>query len=190
MHGNGINPYQPVVLESARTGDNVPCEVSFRLTYALLYHGESQYLLHWHPRRLLFGSLLMIAVSCTIFFFSMQFGTVAFVIGLIGSMIASSLIYSALVRDSKFRIRGRLWDHGLVHGATCTVVLDDKSLRLLTPSEEFQWAKNAIKFYRTRKGLLLCPEPLLFVFVPKHNDSSPAAYNALRRDLQQASRDK
>jgi hypothetical protein len=190
MHANGINPYQPVILDSSPSADDVPCEVNFRLTYALLYHGESQYLLHWHPRRLLFGSLLMIAVSCLIFFFSMQFGTRAFLVGLIGSMVASSLIYLALIRTSKTKIRGRLWDYGLVNGATCTVVLDDKSLRLLTPGKEFRWAKNAIKLYRTRKGLLLCPEPLLFVFVPKQSDSSPAAYNALRRDLQQASRDK
>lgn len=181
MHGNGINPYQPVILDSSPSADDVLCEVSFHLTNALLYHGESQYLLHWHPRRLLFGSLLMIGVSCVIFFFSMQFGTVAFVVGLIGSMIASSLIYLALIRVSKTKIRARLRDYGLVNGASCTVVLDDKQLRLVTPGKEFQWAKSAIKLYRTGKGLLLCPEPLLFVFVPKQNDASREAFNLLRR---------
>ena len=51
MHDRAINPYQPVLVDSAPVDEELPCEVSFRLTYALLYHAESQYLLHWHPGR-------------------------------------------------------------------------------------------------------------------------------------------
>ena len=87
----GVNPYQPVVLDAVSEGDDLPCEVSFRMTYALLYHAESQYLLHWHPSRLLFASLAMIGISCVGFWWSIRLGTIPFLITLAAMMVGSAV---------------------------------------------------------------------------------------------------
>ena len=46
MSADEVNPYQPVLVDSATT-DDLQLEVSFRLTHALIRHAEAQYLLHW-----------------------------------------------------------------------------------------------------------------------------------------------
>ena len=87
-------------------------------------------------------------------------------------MFVCALIYLALVRHAKSQIRKLQQDHGLVNGALCTVQLDDESLQLATPNGTYRWPSESAKVYRTGKGMLLCPEPLFFVFVPKQNDVS------------------
>ncbi len=183
MRKNPLNPYQPVALQSAVIRDDDAQQVSFRLTASLLRHAESRYLLHWHSSRLLIGSLAMIAASCIAFTWALFRGAGVFTVTLVAMMTAATLIYLALVHHAKLRIRGLQRSHGLVPGAVCSVNLDDSQLHLTSPSGNFRWPGKSLRVYRTRKGMLLCPAPLLFIFVPNINDSSGEAYDQLQGRL-------
>lgn len=185
MFENASNPYQPAAPEVV-ANDDASAEVSFRLTQPLLRHAEAQYLLRWHSGRLLFGSLVMIAASCIGFWWALRYNTLLFAVTLAAALTLSALIYLAMIHHSKSQIRRQLGKHGLVRDAVCTVLLKDGCLQLSSPTGTFRWPRSALRDYGTRKGMLICPEPLLFLFVPRQSDSSRQAFERLCQSLKDA----
>lgn len=183
MNGNQVNPYQPVEIASEPLDDSAT-EVSFRLTKSLLRHGEDHFLLHWHPMRLLFCSLAMIFASGAAFVWSARVGFVTFQFTLIAALTISTAIYLALVHRTKIKIRSRLRERGLVRDTACSVATKDDQLVLNSATGEHRWPKADLRIYRTPRGMLICPEPLTFVYVPRRNDSPKEAYRSLRQKLQ------
>ena len=174
-----FNPYQPVAVEPAGAAVD-PGELSFRVTLALNAHAESQYLLRWHSRRLLVGSLLMIALSFGLIAYSaIYLGGIIFLVTVIGVMSISATIYLALVHRAKANLRERQRIHGLNNGAVYTVELDEDQLQLTSPMGVFRWPVGNVRVYRTTKGRLLCPEPLAYIFVPNTSESSQQALDRL-----------
>lgn len=187
-HSNQVNPYQPVEISSEPLDDSAT-EVSFRLTKSLLRHGEDHFLLHWHPMRLLFCSLAMIFASGAAFVWSSSVGFVAFHVTLIAALTISTVIYLALVHRTKIAIRTRLRDRGLIRDTTCSVAVKDGQLVLTSSGGVHHWPKEDLQIYRTPRGMLICPEPLTFVYVPRRNNSPREAYKTLRRKLKKVDDD-
>jgi hypothetical protein len=182
MNSNQVNPYRPVEIVSQPLDDNAT-EVSFRITKSLLRHGEDHFLLHWHPMRLLFCSLAMIFASGAAFVWSSRVGFVTFHVTLIAALSISTVIYLALVHRTKMKIRGRLRDHGLIRDTACSVAAENRQLVLTGSGGVHRWPKDDLQIYRTPRGILICPEPLMFVYVPRRNNSPEEAYAALRESL-------
>jgi hypothetical protein len=180
MSSNAVNPYEPppVVENSAdKTDDGV---VHFYNTDANLRFAESHFVLRLHPLRLIIVSLALIAASSVVMIVSCMLG--AFIVGVssIVAMIVSALIYLASVYRSKLRLREQWNRYGLQAGTVCSVETTEDDLVLKSPAGMYQWPIDSFKAYRTRKGLMLAPEPMLCLFVPKKNQSAAAVYDELR----------
>ncbi|EMI22736.1 membrane protein [Rhodopirellula maiorica SM1] len=181
----GVNPYQPVMTPENSVVADVDGDVHFAASQSQLRFAESQYLLRQHSFRLFFGSLAMIACSMiAIALILWRFpNPFSFVAALIGTMVVSSGLYLAMVHKAKMKIREQLRTHGLVQDYQCTIRLDPDQVVLTSPLGVYAWRNAKVKVYRTRKGVLLCPEPFLFVFVPKTSNFIDASYNEFRKRL-------
>lgn len=180
MSSNAVNPYQPPpVAENSgdKTDDGV---VHFYNTDANLRFAESHFVLRLHPLRLIVVSLVLIAASSVVMIVSIMLGTFIFGVSSIVAMIVSALIYLASVYRSKLRLREQWNRYGLQAGTVCSVETTEDDLVLKSPAGMYQWPIDSFKAYRTRKGLMLAPEPMLCLFVPKKNQSAAAVYDELR----------
>lgn len=180
---NELNPYAPVEVVNGPLDDEAT-EITFRLTKSAMRHGVDHYLLHWHPLRLLLSSLAMIFASAAAFVWSMTRGMITFQATLVITLSVSTVIYLALVHRSKMKIRAKLREHGLITNTSCTVAAEDDEMVLKSSNGEHRWPKKEVQVYRTPRGMILCPDVFLFVYVPRRNNSPKAAYRALREKLQ------
>jgi hypothetical protein len=180
---NAVNPYQPPARATTSQIDVDEDAVRFYTTDANLRFAESHFVLRLHPLRLIIVSLLLIAVSSVVMVSSLFFGTLVFGISSIAVMVISALIYLASVFRTKLKLRQRWSNHGLQDGTISSVAIDDDDVVLKSPSGIFRWPIESTKTYRTRKGLMVSPEPMLCLFVPKKNQSPPPAYDELRTRL-------
>ena len=160
-------------------------DVHFCSSQSQLRFAESQFLLRQHSFRLFFGSLAMIvcsmfAIALILWRFPNPF---SFVAALVGAMVISGCLYLAMVHRTKMKIRDQLRTHGLVQDYQCTIRLNPNQVVLTSPLGIYTWANANVKVYRTRKGVLLCPEPFLFVFVPKTSTFKDASYSEFRKRL-------
>lgn len=172
------NPYQPPSeLAGERDLLRDGTEVAFRVDARQLRYATDQYLLHWHPKRLLFGSLAMIFVSFACLFGSVEYGIVSFVPTLISVMLGSAGVYSLLVLQTRRRIQHRVREHGFDKGEVMTLQFDADRCKLDHAGRTYTWPRDQIRTYRSRRGLLICPEPFLFVFVPKKSEFQAGSYN-------------
>lgn len=178
-----INPYAPADTAEGPL-DDAASEIHFRLTKSRLRHGEDYFLLHVIPMRLLFCSLAMIFASGAAFVWAAQIGTGAFAVAAIVAPTISTLIYLALVHHTKLKIRRRLREYGLLIETAASVKVDENQLIFNGSSGQQTWPKKDVKIYRTPRGTLLCPEPLMFIYVPRNNNSPREAYKTLRKNLQ------
>ncbi len=182
MHDKSVNPYE-VVPVSEEPLDDDATEVSFHLTRSLLRHSEDHYLLHQHPFRLLFSSLAMIFISGAALVWSSQRGVLIYFATCVAALAVSSGIYLALVHRTKVKARRRMAQLGAFPNTSCTVATRDADLVMTNSAGEHRWPKEQLKVYRTPRGTLICPEPLVFVYVPRRNNSPREAYAALREKL-------
>ena len=172
-----LNPYQPpderVVEQSDR---NARFAVTFCTDNWLRAHARDQYLLHWHPLRLFIGSVVMILISGVCLFAAVPLGVTVFVPTMIIVMLASTGGYLAMIRGTKKRLQQRLDDFGFNDDRPMTLELDPDHLTLHSTERTFHWPYDQLRIHRTRRGLLVCPEPLLYVFVPKRSDFPLGGY--------------
>ena len=183
---DSVNPYQPVATPSdAVSAVAADGDVHFSSNQSQLRCAESQYLLRQQSFRLFFGSLAMIA--CSMFAIALILwrfpNPFSFVAALVGTMVISSFLYLAMVHSAKMKIREQLRTHGLVQDYQCTIRLDPDRVVLTSPLGTYAWRNENVKVYRTRKGVLLCPEPFLFVFIAKTSDFKDATYSEFRKRL-------
>ncbi len=183
------NPYQPPSIGGGNPDSSGPTEVTFQLTRPLRRHAEANYLLHWHPNRLLFGSLGLIALSVAVMIFSFRFSSAAFLPTLAGVMAMSAAIYGLLVRQTKVHVRRRLQEHGLSNEEPITLTSDARQTRLVSSTGTYVWPNQRLSIYRTRRGLLICPEPYLFVFVPKRAEVPFGSYKQFVKVMRTRVRD-
>ncbi|WP_372723324.1 hypothetical protein [Novipirellula sp.] len=183
---DSVNPYQPVATPAdAVAAALADGDVHFAASQSQLRFAESQYLLRQHSFRLFFGSLAMIA--CSMFAIALILwrfpNPFSFVAALVGAMVVSSCLYLAMVHRTKMKIREQLRTHGLVQDYQCTIRLDPGQVVLASPLGTYAWQNEDVKVYRTRKGVLLCPEPFLFIFVAKASEFKDASYSEFRKRL-------
>lgn len=163
-----VNPYQSPSETFAEVDLLAPTEVRFYLDKRRLHrHAEDQYLLHWHPNRLLLSSLVMIAISVGVLSGALIFRLSFFVPTMLAVMAISAIVYSLLVYRTKRKLRVRQREFGLAGPEMMTLYCDTDQIRLLTPGQSFTWPNGDLRIYRTKRGLLICPEDLLYIFVPK-----------------------
>ena len=179
MTTNAVNPYQPPPTAGSASSQADDGALHFSNSDANLRFAESHFVLRLHPLRLIVVSLILIAASSVVMVVSILFGPAVFGISSIVAMVVSALIYLASVHRTKLRLRQQ-WNHyGLQAGTVCSVETTQDDLLLNSPAGLFQWPIDSCKTYRTRKGLMVAPEPLLCLFVPKRNQS-PAVFDQLR----------
>ncbi len=186
MNGQQVrfNPYQPPVERVAEASDSqAPIAVSFCTDKWLRAHARDQYLLHWHPLRLFIGSVVMILISGVCLFAAVPYGITVFVPTMIVVMLASTGGYLALIRRTKKRLERRLDDFGLNNDHPMTLQLDTDCLTLHSRERTLQWPYDQLRIHRARRGMLICPEPLLFVFVPKRSDFPLGGYRQFVQEL-------
>lgn len=183
-----VNPYQvvePSTQTELKTGplDDAASRVSFRLSPGVLRHAIDHLLLHRHPLRLSIGSLLLIFVSGVAIFWAASQNFLIFLITLILTMGASSLVYTALIYRSKSIMRTRVRDLGLIEDSICVVEVEGQRLVMTTSNGKHRWSINEVKVYRTPFGIVLCPEPMTPIHVPRKNNSPSQALSILRQRL-------
>ena len=178
------NPYQPPVERMVERSDR---HAAFAVTFCtdawLRAHARDQYLLHTHPLRLFIGSVVMILISGVCLFAAVPYGVTVFVPTMIIVMLASTGGYLALIRGTKKRLGGRLDEFGLNDDRPMTLQLDADQLTLHATDQTFHWPYDRLRIHRARRGLLVCPEPLLFVFVPKRSDFPLGGYRQFVQEL-------
>lgn len=171
------NPYQPPIEPTDSIDLAAPTRVRYALTSRTLHrHAEAHYLLHHHSSRLLFGSLAMISISAAAIFRSVTFHLGTFLPTLIGVMLVSALVYSAMIHRTKIRIRKRQDRLGLSGNETMVLDVNSDELRLQTPEKTYRWKNEGIKIHKTKRGLLIRPEPFTYLFVPKASDFDLPSY--------------
>ncbi len=178
MTPNSINPYRPATAVSEKNADAVST-IQFRLTQRLLRHSEAKYLIQSNSIRLMLGSMLIITISTAIFIFAMFSGALSFFTALIGTMVAASTAYLALVHHAKIEIRKNLKRHGMEDGAVCSVTMKQESVVINTPAGTYDWPTRKLRTYKTQKGQLLIPRDPIFLIIPKMNESTRAEYKEL-----------
>ncbi|TWU41847.1 hypothetical protein [Novipirellula artificiosorum] len=174
-----MNPYEPSKALPTETApvpfpDPGPIDVAFRVTRRDLRYAESQFVLKLHLLRLSLGSFAIILVSSGIVAGLAMMGH--FVVGWIAAMILSATAYLALVHRSKMEIREQLVVHGLTPNARCNLRLRGDQLALATPTGIYRWPRKGVTVHRTFRGLLLCPEPRIYLFVSKRSDFQNETY--------------
>jgi len=127
--------------------------------------------------------MVMIFLSTGLFILTIPDGLISFLTSIMIAMGASAAAYLALIHNAKMAIRENLKRYGLLDGAVCSLSLIDRRIELATPSGTFAWHTPNMKIYNTRKGHLLCPEKLVFLIIPKANDSTRTAYKLLIKNL-------
>lgn len=182
MSQREINPYQPVVLtESSAVDPDSRIEVSLPVGARMRRLATNQYLLRWHPKRLFFGSLVIIGISTLAIHFSVLAGRLAFGITLPTVMILTALLYEALVRRTRNQIAAKMDSLGLTDDQYLTLCCEPDWLVLATDrGTAYQWSYDSTQFYRTSKGVLVCPEPLLFFLLPRKMDNTRPFLELLR----------
>ena len=167
-----INPYQPPESESAVDNDDgaVVTLVNNARSRRL---ATNQYLLRCHPRRLFFGSLLMIGVSTVCIHFSVQAGFIPFGATLLIVMTLTTISYLALVRTTKKQIDDKRNEFGLSTDEPYTLRADSEAFQLETArGEKYHWTYQGVRLHRTSRGMLVSPEPHLFFLVPRVRDAN------------------
>ncbi len=178
-----VNPYQPPPPIAVTSIDQDDEAVRFYTTDSNLRFAESHFVLRLHPLRLIVVSLLLIAASSVVMVFSLFFGNFVFGVSSIAVMLISALIYLASVHRTKLKLRQRWSNHGLQDGTISSLAIADDNIVLKSPSGIFRWPIESTKTYRTRKGLMVSPEPMLCLFIPKKNQSPATTYDALQTRL-------
>ena len=188
MSDTPVNPYQVIESSTQANLDSGPLDdaasrVSFRLTKGVLRHAIDHLLLHRHPFRLSIGSLLMIFASGAAIFWAASHSLMLFIVILSLAMGLSSLIYTALVYRSKSIMRTRVRDLGLIEDSICVVEVEGQGLVMTTSNGKHRWSIEDVKVYRTPFGIVLCPEPMTPLYVPRKNNSPAQAMSILRQRL-------
>lgn len=178
------NPYQPPPSIDDRLDPTVSTEVTFQLTDRLRRYAEAQYMLHWHPNRLLLSSLAMIIGSLAVLILALAYTFVSFMLVLLFVLLTAAAIYTALVYRTQRIVRLKLEEYGLNGNEMITLHSDIEQLTLVSPRGSFTWPNHQVKIYRTRRGLLICPEPLLFLFVPRESDFQVERYGQFVKIMQ------
>lgn len=174
MSSNAVNPYQPPPVEDPFGDHADDGALHFFNNDANLRFAESHFVLRLHPLRLIIVSLVLIAASSLVMIASIMMGTLVFGISSIVAMIVSALIYLASVYRTKLRLREQWSRYGLQSGTVCSIETTNAKVVLNSPAGVFQWPIESFKTYRTRKGLMLAPEPMLCLFIPKRINHPPA----------------
>jgi hypothetical protein len=193
MSDSPVNPYQVLSPDDPAESNLGPLEdqaseVTFRCTQGSTRHAIDHLLLHRHPIRLSVGSLLMIMGSGWAIFTSVSHGTGVFFLTLFSTMLATSAIYTMLVYRSKSMMRKRIAELGLVQDSVCVVAALDNEFVVTTSTGVHRWKLSEVVPYRTPWGVLMCPEPMTPIYVPKKNNSPEIAFRTLRQKVADASK--
>jgi len=177
------NPYQSSANFTDRWDAHAPSSVSFRNDGGLRRHALDHYLLHCHPKRLFFGSLAMILVSGFCLFASVSIGVVPYLLTGVTVMLGSRSIYLLLVRNTKRQILERLQTLELNVDGVMTLQMEGGELEIVRPNGTYRCPADQVKVYRTPRGLLVCPEPLSFVFVPRKSEFPAGSYRKFVKEI-------
>lgn len=179
------NPYQPPRSIDTPLGNDAAVMASCRsLSRRLRHHAEEHYLLHLHLPRLLFGSIVLVVLSTAAIVGALMIHSALFLPTLIAVMVVSALIYLAMVADTKRRLRLRCDQLGLASGAETELICGLESTEVVTVTGNHQWPNGQIRIRRTPRGVLVCPEPLAYVFVPKRATFNVSSYREFVRILE------
>ncbi len=102
---------------------------------------------------------------------------------MIGVMLVSALVYSAMIHRTKLRVRKRQARLGLSGNETMALEVNSDELRLQTPEKSYRWQNEGIKIHKTKRGLLIRPEPFTYLFVPKGSDFELPSYRYFVRAM-------
>lgn len=118
----------------------------------------------------------MILVSGFCLFASVTIGVVAYLLTGVAVMLGSRSIYLLLVRNTKRQVLDKLHACELDGDGVMTLQMEAGELEIVHPGGTYRCPSDQVKVYRAPRGLLICPEPLLFVFVPRKSDFPAGSY--------------
>jgi hypothetical protein len=170
--GSAFNPYRPPETGDSSQDESAAVAVTLANDARTRRIATNQYLLRWHPKRLFFGSVLIIGVSTLCIHYSIRVGFELFAFTMIAVMVLSSLAYAALVYRAKSQIAEMFRRSGLSRDEPYTLRADAVEFQLIPARGVLcSWPYDQIRLHRTSRGMLISPEPLLFFLVPKRHDA-------------------
>ncbi|MDG2223021.1 MAG: hypothetical protein P8L85_16695 [Rubripirellula sp.] len=172
MPEHEVNPYRPPETGDLSLDESASVSVTLANDARSRRIATNQYLLRWHPKRLFFGSVLIIGVSTLCIHYSIRVGFPLFALTMIAVMALSSLAYAALVWRAKSQIAEAFNRSGLSLDEPYTLRADAEEFQFVTAHGVLcRWPYGQIQVHRTSRGVLISPEPLLFFLIPKHHDA-------------------
>ncbi|TWU02347.1 hypothetical protein [Stieleria varia] len=184
-----LNPYaapSDLASTAAYSGD-MPRRIDVDVTERHLRYAEKHYLLHWHSGRLTLLSILAIVGGSGLSIWLQVKNIVPLPITQSGLALVTALAYWSVVRHSKVKTRQQLTEHGILPGANCELIFntDRGTISMVNSSGRYEWRAGEVDLCNTLDGLMVCPEPYLYVFVPKQTDFVTCDARGFRKQLTQ-----
>lgn len=184
MTVSAINPYQPPETPTSRL-DGVPIdEINFRLSKRNLRHGQSHHLIRCRPWAVGGVSVFMISISLVVFSYAVLFvGSMAALLLMPIVMTLSALAYQSVIRKAQRLTEERMCQCGLVADADVKIIPHPDHLMVETISENnvktVRWERSEVKRYRTPMGLMIVPEPYVFLFLPSRGQFDRITFQSI-----------
>lgn len=180
--GDG-NPYRPTVAAVAEPLEDVATEVTFRVTRGTLRHAVDHYLLRYLTFRLASVSIVLIGLSGLAITWSATVSRPLSLVVTAACLAITTAVYLGMTRSAKRKMRQRFGRLGLRENIFASVRIDDDDFVLQVDDDVHRWPIAKVQNLRTHSGMLLSPEPLVAIFVPRRNESHPTTFQTLRSRL-------
>lgn len=164
---SNVNPYAPVEVTERALADDAESCVEFALKQWELQKAEEQFLLRKYITRLSVGSIVMIILSLFVMATAIPRGELALLVAVVASMTASAVVYLGLIHRPKKLLRSRLPNFGVQSGADCRVRSGPEHFEFSSPAGDFRWPNRSLRRHRSSHGILVWPDPTMFIFIPK-----------------------
>ncbi|QDT09953.1 hypothetical protein [Planctomycetes bacterium K23_9] len=184
MTASAINPYQPPQSPTSRI-DGVPIdEIRFVLSNRNLRHGQSHHLIRCRPWAVSLVSVVMIGISLVAFSYAVFFvGSFAALLLMPLLMGVSAWAYQVVIRQPQRATEQRMAECGLVAGAHVKVEPHPDHLIVETSNaadiKTVRWNRSVVKRYRTPLGLMIVPEPFVFLFLPSRGQFDRLTFQSI-----------
>ena len=181
-----INPYAPPASVVDDSEDlQIPREIHFQIESEHQNYAERHFLLHQHSGGLTLLSVVAIfGGTATTVFLSMR-GILPIIMGQAILAGLTSMVYLGIVAKSKLAARAKMRKYGVTAGIHCRLRIqpEDNLLVIHASGSEWTWPLSNTSLCGTLRGLIICPEPFLYLFLPKDTDFEVCSAKAFRRRL-------
>lgn len=184
-----INPYQATTDSETSFADEDPLRARYELTRGMNRFAESKYMLTRRGGRLTFASLVIVALAVVVCFPWQPMDGIPIFVRQLFVMGLATVVYTALIWQTRLVIRDRLEQHGFVPGALVEVVVTTDRVSWAVDGRGFTMPLADMGFMWTDRGALMIPDLDVFLFIPRRAELEGISYRRFAKLLKSRKRD-